>query len=529
MQPSALTSHLRGILEHQGQGLVDREQTLALSLLAALAGHNVLLLGPPGTAKSLLARRLSGAFADATRFEYLLTRFTTPDELFGPVSLRALKERDALERNTQGYLPAAQVVFLDEIFKAGSAILNALLTLLNERIFFNGGKAEPAQLLVLVAASNEVPQGGELQALYDRFPLRLLVEPVRGEAAFEALLTASTEPAPLPVGSRLRVADLQVLRDARDQVGLSAGAFAVLSRLRERLGEGSPADWERRYVSDRRWRQILALLKTSAGAHGAHEVQEADCGLLRHMLWNDPQDAAAIGELVDSVLQERGMDADLDAGPVGVRWKQLLGQLALHDSALAPRVQAWVLRVGDRERRYSPQELSAAQQNPWDHVLRSEGLYWDGQAFKQLQRSGKRGWVLGDWACSSQEIWDKVLGHQEPVFDETVRTELVPELGEGAVVDLSQIPGPTRTRWLGELGVIHGTLEAQEQQRRARLNALEAQLDEHLFLRQDDVAGLRLGLERAGVEIETWRERLAELEQALMEGGRWVTSALPDT
>lgn len=168
MNTSELFKKIKRIQSQLIQGLVEREQTIKLTLLAALAGEHILLIGPPGTGKSLVSRRLHLVFQDTPYFERLLTKFSVPEELFGPLSIQAL-EKDQYTRLTQGYLPQASIAFLDEIFKANSAILNALLTLLNEREFDNGVIREKVPLISVIGASNELPEDGNLSALYDRF------------------------------------------------------------------------------------------------------------------------------------------------------------------------------------------------------------------------------------------------------------------------------------------------------------------------------------------------------------------------
>ena len=286
------------------QGIHERDEALRLGLLALLAGESLILLGPPGTAKSLVARRLKGALVGARAFEYLMGRFSTPEEIFGPLSIAGLRDRDVFERRTGGYLPEADVAFLDELWRASPPIQNTLLTILNEKRFRNGDHELAVPLKLLVAASNRAPSAEEnAEAFWDRFVLRLEVGPLATDEGFQALVTDTgdvyhTENIP----DALTSGEWTALQTTIDAVALPDPVIAALSELRRTLGEGSSPI----AVSDRRWKKAARLLRACAAAHGRDIVDGQDLGLLEHVLWDGPEHRAAVVKSLTRVLEEFG-------------------------------------------------------------------------------------------------------------------------------------------------------------------------------------------------------------------------------
>lgn len=295
---TSIGEQLRSAINIVSENLVERAEDSRIVVLAVASGEHVLLLGPPGTGKSELGRRVSkvcqGAF-----FQRLLTRFTTPEEIFGPLSLKAL-ENDEYVRRTEGFLPTASVAFLDEIFKANSAILNTLLTILNERQFDNGaGRREDCPIRCVVGASNELPETDELDALYDRFLLRKEVTPVSDEGILELLSMAQPGSSSCDTGEKKCdalfsngfVQVIDILSRATETVTMDPTISILIRDLRTFLREKLDAD-----ISDRRLIKACKLLKLSAASHGRYTVEPIDCLLLQHIAWQRPEQRAMIRE-----------------------------------------------------------------------------------------------------------------------------------------------------------------------------------------------------------------------------------------
>lgn len=234
---NTLKPRIASLLQQLNERVFEKEHIVAQALLSAVAGESIFLLGPPGVAKSMVGRRLKLAFRNASAFEYLMSRFSTPDEIFGPVSISKLKDEDTYERIVDGYLPSATIAFLDEIWKAGPAIQNALLTIINEKIYRNGQFSIRVPLKGLIAASNELPaQGQGLEALWDRFLLRCLVGGIEDMGEFDRMISSTDETEPV-VDEQLQITDEEYIRWEKEMAAIKIhySIFEVIHALKDRI------------------------------------------------------------------------------------------------------------------------------------------------------------------------------------------------------------------------------------------------------------------------------------------------------
>jgi MoxR-like ATPase len=293
--PTRLTQLARSLQER----FLGKDEVIRLLIIAAVAGEHAVLIGPPGTAKSALIRTFA-RLIQANYFEYLLTRFTEPNEIFGPVDIGAFRE-GRYERRTEGMLPEAEIVFLDEVFKSNSAILNALLTLLNERRYTSGGHVLRCPLLSAFGASNEVPGDETLTAIYDRFILRIRNDNLDAYH-FQDLLQKGVEhevlqmnDAPVePVVAARELAELQrgLLQRTRFSEEFFSQYKGIIFQIR---AEGVS-------VSDRRVVKILKLFAASAYLDGRAQPDASDLFVLKHV-WNNEDQAQILEAIVTPVLE----------------------------------------------------------------------------------------------------------------------------------------------------------------------------------------------------------------------------------
>ncbi|WP_318435193.1 ATPase RavA domain-containing protein [Photobacterium leiognathi] len=407
-----LSERIQKLIKGLSNGVYEREEVIKLCLLAALAGESVFLLGPPGIAKSLIAKRLIQAFDDSKFFDYLMTRFSTPEEVFGPLSIQELKDNGKYVRLTDGYLPTAQVVFLDEIWKAGPAILNTLLTVVNERTFKNGQDVLPVPMRLLITASNELPdEDSGLDALYDRMLVRVFVNRIQEKQNFKAMLMGEG-PTLQEIDPSLTIKDEEYINWQQhiDDVQLSEAIFEQIYQLKSmvenKVNQGDVIDSDNElYISDRRWKKSVRLLKASAFFNGRDEINPLDLLLLQDCLWHSPESRNVICNIVDKFAsdyafnqKESALDANEAETIISTINDDVAEKLAITFTKESTMRKEWFkynfataarFNVNNNPRMIKlvmlQQNPSVSEQEPGD----SRWVYVDGDEFDKKIRTGK--------------------------------------------------------------------------------------------------------------------------------------------
>lgn len=328
--PTKIRNRIERIINALAQGLYEKKDAVRLALLTAIAGESIFFLGKPGYAKSMIACRLQLAFKSngdgkAKYFEYLMNQFSTPEDIFGPISLKALNgegenKEEEYKRIIKNMLPEADIAFLDEIWKASAAIQNTLLTIINERKYSNGNEVIKVPLKALFAASNELPAKDRgLEALFDRFILRLIVEPIQDEDNFFDMVDEpSSQEFELPNDVEpISIEEWESWKKKIDEVAISLEARSVISAIREELAvrnnemrEKGEQDDELFEVSDRRWKKIVHILKTSAFLNDRTEIDLMDCQLIEYCIWNTEKQQKQARDIVEKCIKQNGLECD---------------------------------------------------------------------------------------------------------------------------------------------------------------------------------------------------------------------------
>ncbi len=284
---------LQRISEELKSELFERDEVIEGALCALLSSCHMLIIGPPGTAKSQLVQMICSRIEGAEYFQWLLTKFTTPEEIFGAVSLKGL-ENDEYKRVIKGKMPEAHIAFLDEVFKASSSILNTLLTIMNERVFYNSRDVINVPLISLFGASNELPSDeDDLEALYDRFLLRHVVDYVVEDFRFLKMLKIKQDKSDV---TYIKLEELRECQSKIREIQISPHILKLISRIRKELNKKGIV------LSDRRYKQSTLLLSSKAFLDGRDEVNENDLSILDNVLWRDPSELGEIRGVIHQLL-----------------------------------------------------------------------------------------------------------------------------------------------------------------------------------------------------------------------------------
>ncbi|MET9305473.1 AAA family ATPase [Streptomyces cellulosae] len=328
---------LRAVCAELSDRFFERDDVVRTLVVTLLAGQHSLVLGPPGTAKSELARELTGRIDGAAYWEILLSKFTAPTRMFGPIDVAALA-RGEYRQVYDGRATTAHVAFIDEIFKCSTAALNETLGYLNERIYHpeNGGAPIRCPLIGAITASNELPDGEDSAAIYDRLLVRIEVGYLEDPSNFAALVRSAVgrpaEPAPR---TTLELAALQrAVTKGVPAVDVPDAIVDAVVTLRAALRR------KELVASDRRWRQAVGLLQASAYLDGRTEVAETDLSVLTHVLWDSPAQRPVVEREVLNLVNPDAREA-LDLADV---IEELEAQLDAMAGQSREALSEWVIK-----------------------------------------------------------------------------------------------------------------------------------------------------------------------------------------
>lgn len=286
-----MPEQLKIIRQKLNECFYDRQEEIEALLTALLSKQHLLFIGPAGTGKSFLSSMLGEIVEGSRYFQHLLTPFSTPEELFGMLSLKDL-EQGVYKRNVTNMLPEAHFSFIDEIFKANSAILNSLLTLINERVYYNNGVPIHSPLMTMVGSSNEYIEENEgLEALFDRFLLRYEVNYIREEETFIAMLKEQSK-VEIP---KMTLQQLKTHQQNALLVTISDPIYKMIAKIRQNLHD------EGIRPSDRRFKQSLSILRSKAYLEGRTEVSREDLTILYNVLWGTIEQKNITKEIINAV------------------------------------------------------------------------------------------------------------------------------------------------------------------------------------------------------------------------------------
>ena len=319
-----LKERIKQLIEELNHDVFEKEEITRLTLLSAIAGESLFLMGAPGVAKSLIARRLKFAFKNVSSFEYLMNKFSTPDEIFGPISIKKLKEEDKYERLTENYLPSSNIAFLDEIWKAGPSIQNTLLTILNEKKYRNGEQEKDCNIYGMIAASNELPEQNQgLEALWDRFLIRYFVKGISDKENFNRMITENLKSYEDNVTTDLKFSNEEIEDWSKqiDAVAVPDEVLNVIHFIRSHIQEyNEKKKVEEIYISDRRWRKIVRLLRASAFLNDRKSVDLMDCFLISFCIWNEQDQLETVQNIVAETIKKHGYGIGL---PLSAIWQEI--------------------------------------------------------------------------------------------------------------------------------------------------------------------------------------------------------------